>query len=172
MLLYDLTSTYFEGLCEQIPKARHGYSRDGRRDCRQVVIALVVTPEGLPLAYEVLPGNTVDQTTLRDFLDKIEERYGKARRMWVMDRGIPTEATLAEMRQAEGGLSGGHARVDAGQAGAAADEPALAAGPPGRAGQAAGQQDGEVYVLAQSEARRQEGDRHAAAEAPQARGTA
>jgi len=98
VLLYDLTSTYFEGLCEQIPKARHGYSRDGRSDCRQVVIALVVTVDGLPLAYEVLAGNTTDKTTLRQFLQKIEQMYGKARRTWVMDRGIPTEATLAEMR--------------------------------------------------------------------------
>jgi transposase len=100
VLLYDLTSTYFEGLCRENPKARHGYSRDGRGDCRQVVIALIVTPRGLPLAYEVLPGNTIDNTTLRDFLRHIEDRYGKARRTWVMDRGIPTEATLAEMRQA------------------------------------------------------------------------
>jgi len=100
VLLYDLTSTYFEGLCEQNPKAKHGYSRDGRGDCRQVVIALIVTPEGLPLAYDVLPGNTGDQTTLRDFLAKIEAMYGTARRVWVMDRGIPTEAVLAEMRSA------------------------------------------------------------------------
>jgi transposase len=98
VLLYDLTSTYFEGLCEQIPKAKHGYSRDGRSDCRQVVIALVVTPDGLPLAYEVLAGNTLDKTTLKDVLAKIESMYGKARRTWVMDRGIPTEATLSQMR--------------------------------------------------------------------------
>jgi hypothetical protein len=100
VLLYDLTSTYFEGLCEQIPKAKHGYNRDGRGDCRQVVIALVVTPDGLPLAYEVLAGNTTDKTTLREFLAKIEQMYGKARRTWIMDRGIPTEATLKEMREA------------------------------------------------------------------------
>jgi transposase len=100
VLLYDLTSTYFEGLCEQIPMAKHGYSRDGRGDCRQVVIALVVTPDGLPLAYEVLAGNTADKTTLREFLVKIERLHGKARRTWVMDRGIPTEATLQEMREA------------------------------------------------------------------------
>jgi transposase len=100
VLLYDLTSTYFEGLCEKIPKARHGYNRDGRSDCRQVVIALVVTPDGLPLAYEVLAGNTTDKTTLREFLAKIEAMYGKARRTWIMDRGIPTEATLKEMREA------------------------------------------------------------------------
>jgi transposase len=99
VLLYDLTSTYFEGSCEQIPKARHGYSRDGRPDCRQVVIALVVTTEGLPLAYEVLAGNTSDKTTLKDFLAKIESLYGKARRVWVMDRGIPTHDTLEQMRR-------------------------------------------------------------------------
>ncbi|HEY8665034.1 MAG TPA: IS1634 family transposase, partial [Tepidisphaeraceae bacterium] len=100
VLLYDLTSTYFQGLCQEIPKARHGYSRDGRSDCRQVVIALVITPDGLPLAYEVLAGNTADKTTLRQFLANIERRYGKARRTWIMDRGIPTEATLKEMREA------------------------------------------------------------------------
>jgi len=98
VLLYDLTSTYFEGSCEGIPKARHGYSRDGRSDCRQVVIALVVTTDGLPLAYEVLAGNTSDKTTLAMFLEKIQSMYGKARRVWVMDRGIPTKATLAKMR--------------------------------------------------------------------------
>lgn len=98
VLLYDLTSTYLEGAAEQIPKARHGYSRDGRPDCRQVVIALVVTPDGLPLAYEVLAGNTSDKTTLATFLEKIQSMYGKARRVWVMDRGIPTEATLERMR--------------------------------------------------------------------------
>jgi transposase len=99
ILLYDLTSTYFEGSCAEIPKARHGYSRDGRPDCRQVVIALVVTTDGLPLAYEVLAGNTADKSTLKDFLAKIEKLYGKARRVWVMDRGIPTEATLQQMRE-------------------------------------------------------------------------
>jgi transposase len=98
VLLYDLTSTYFEGLCEQIPKAKHGYSRDSRSDCRQIVIALIVTPDGLPLAYEIMPGNTADCTTLRPFLAKIESMYGKADRIWVMDRGIPTQAILHEMR--------------------------------------------------------------------------
>lgn len=105
VLLYDLTSTYFEINASDVPegdKRRHGYSRDKRPDCPQVVIALVialvVTPEGLPLAYEVLPGNTADCKTLRMFLDKIETQYGRARRVWVMDRGIPTEAVLAEMR--------------------------------------------------------------------------
>ncbi len=103
VLLYDLTSTYFEAEppFAEDDKRRFGYSRDHRPDCVQVVIALVLTPEGLPLAYEVLSGNTSDKTTLRDFLAKIERQYGKARRVWVMDRGIPTEETLAEMRQAD-----------------------------------------------------------------------
>jgi len=99
ILLYDLTSTYFEGLAEQNPKAKRGYSRDSRPDCLQVVIALVVTTDGFPLAYEVMDGNTSDKTTLRGFLDKIEATYGKAERMWVMDRGIPTEELLEEMRR-------------------------------------------------------------------------
>src|SRR6266516_1570926 len=100
VLLYDLTSTYFEAdpPFPEGDKRRHGYSRDHRPDCVQVVIALVVPPEGLPLAYEVLPGNTADNTTLRDFLARIERQYGKARRIWLMDRGIPTEVVLAEMR--------------------------------------------------------------------------
>jgi transposase len=105
VLLYDLTSTYIEGEGEQIPKAKHGYSRDHRFDCRQVVIALVITPEGFPLAYEVMEGNTQDRTTLRGFLKKIEAMYGKARRTWVMDRGIPTEEVLKEMREPESGVS-------------------------------------------------------------------
>ena len=98
VLLYDLTSAYFEGEMEHNPKATRGYSRDGRPDCLQVVIALVITPDGFPLAYEVMDGNTSDRTTLRGFLDRIEHTYGKAKRLWVMDRGIPTEAILAEMR--------------------------------------------------------------------------
>ena len=101
VLLYDLTSTYFEGEMEQNPKARRGYSRDGRPDCLQMVIALVVTTDGFPLAYEVLNGNTSERTTLRSFLDDIEKTYGKAKRTWVMDRGIPSEAMLKEMRQPE-----------------------------------------------------------------------
>jgi transposase len=98
LVLYDLTSTYVEGEAEQNPKAKRGYSRDGRPDCKQVVITLVITPEGFPLAYEVMDGNTSDKTTLRGFLDKIEKLYGTARRVWLMDRGIPTEALLAEIR--------------------------------------------------------------------------
>src|ERR1700720_1325970 len=96
VLLYDLTSTYFEAdpPFPEGDKRRFGYSRDHRPDCVQIVIALVVTPEGLPLAYEVLPGNTADKTTLRPFLEHIERQYGKARRVWLMDRGVPTEAVL------------------------------------------------------------------------------
>ena len=98
VLLYDLTSTYFEGLCEQNPKAQFGHSKDRRSDCRQVLIALVVTPDGFPLNYEVLAGNTSEKTTLTDLLTKIELRYGKSRRVWLMDRGIPKEETLSLMR--------------------------------------------------------------------------
>jgi transposase len=103
VLLYDLTSTYFESSLpdDENDKRRYGYSRDKRSDCVQVVIALIVTPDGFPLAYEVLAGNTADCTTLRDALRKIEAQYGKADRIWIMDRGIPTEEVLAEMRQAD-----------------------------------------------------------------------
>ena len=107
VLLYDLTSTYFE--CDAPEKEtdprRFGYSRDKRSDCVQVVVALVVTPEGLPLAYEMFPGNTADKTTLRDMLALIQKRYGQAERIWVMDRGIPTEAVLAELRQSDAKVS-------------------------------------------------------------------
>ncbi len=103
VLLYDLSSTY----CESDPpfpegdKRRFGYSRDKRPDCVQVILALIVTPEGYPLAYEVLPGNTSDKTTLKGFLEKIEKLYGKANRIWVMDRGIPTEKVLEQMRASD-----------------------------------------------------------------------
>lgn len=103
VLLYDLTSTYFESdpPFAQGDKRRFGYSRDQRFDCVQVVIALVVTPEGFPLGYEVLPGNTLDKKTLSSVLASIEKQYGKARRVWVMDRGIPTEQTLEQMRRSD-----------------------------------------------------------------------
>jgi transposase len=106
ILLYDLTSPYFE--CdppEEEGLRRYGYSRDKRPDCVQVVIALIITPEGFPLAYEVMPGNTSDKTTLADFLKKIEAQYGKSERVWVMDRGIPTEETLEQMRQSDPPIS-------------------------------------------------------------------
>jgi hypothetical protein len=103
VLLYDLTSTYFESepSAEENGKRRFGYSRDKRSDCVQVVIALIVTPEGFPLAYEVLPGNTADKTTLKAFLEKIQKQYGQAERIWIMDRGIPTEEVLEQMRQSD-----------------------------------------------------------------------
>jgi hypothetical protein len=156
VLLYDLTSTYFE--CdvpgnEKDPR-RFGYSRDKRSDCVQVIVALVVTPEGLPLAYEMFPGNTADKTTLRDMLRLIQKRYGSAERIWVMDRGIPTEAVLAELRQSEAKVS---YLVGTPKGRLTKLEKALAAKPwqevrpqlrvkllP---------QDGEVYVLAESGAR-------------------
>jgi hypothetical protein len=102
VLLYDLTSTYFESSPpeDKSDKRRFGHNRDKRNDCVQVVIALIATPEGFPIAYEVLPGNTRDCATLRDMLHKIETQYGKANRIWVMDRGIPTDEVLAEMRAA------------------------------------------------------------------------
>ena len=103
VLLYDLTSTYFE--CDvhdgERDKRQFGYSRDKRSDCVQVVIALIVTPSGLPIAYEVMPGNTSDKTTLWDFIQKIEKQYGKVHRTWIMDRGIPTEETLEKMRSSD-----------------------------------------------------------------------
>jgi transposase len=154
VLLYDLTSTYFECDPPADGKRKFGHSRDKRSDCVQVVIALIVTPEGFPLAYEVLAGNTSDKTTLKDFLTKLEKQYGKANRIWVMDRGIPTEETLAEMRASSPPVS------------------YLVGTPKGRLtalekdflgkpwSQAKGsvdvkllQQEGEVYILARSEKR-------------------
>lgn len=101
IVLYDLTSTYFESdpSFDDSDKRKFGYSRDKRSDCVQVIIALVITPEGFPLAYEVLPGNTADKTTLKRFLKKLRKTYGKAQRTWIMDRGIPTEETLEIMRK-------------------------------------------------------------------------
>jgi len=103
VLLYDLTSTYFESdpPFPEKDKRKFGYSRDKRSDCVQVVIALIVTPEGFPLGYEVMAGNTSDKTTLKAFLEKIEKQYGQAQRIWVMDRGIPTEETLEQMRASD-----------------------------------------------------------------------
>ena len=98
MLLYDLTSTYFEGQAEDIKKARYGYSRDHRFDCRQVVLALIVTPEGFPVGYEIMEGNILDKQTLPQIVKKVEDLYGKAQRVWLMDRGIPTEEQLEELK--------------------------------------------------------------------------
>src|ERR1700737_1346370 len=153
VLLYDLTSTYFESdpPFPEGDKRRHGYSRDHRGDCVQVIIALVVTPEGLPLAYEVLPGNTADNTTLKDFLARIVAQYGKARRIWLMDRGVPTEAVLAEMRAADppvqylvGTPKGRLTRLEKGLV----DKPWHDARPGAQVKLLP--QDGELYVFAQS----------------------
>ena len=99
MVLYDLTSTYFEGSAGSIPKAQRGYSRDHRPDCKQLVIALIVTPEGFPLTYEVFSGNTVDVTTLKTIVEQVETKHGAARRVWVFDRGITSEENLAWLRE-------------------------------------------------------------------------
>lgn len=156
VLLYDLTSTYFESdpPANSADMRRFGYSRDKRSDCVQVVIALVVTPEGFPLAYEVLPGNTADNTTLSDFLARIEAQYGKAERIWVMDRGIPTEQTLELMRQSQppvnylvGTPKGKLTALEA----ALLEEPWQQARPSVRVKLLA--QQGETYVLAQSQDR-------------------
>ena len=153
VLLYDLTSTYFESdpPADEEDKRRHGYSRDHRPDCVQVVIALVVTPQGLPLAYEVLAGNTRDCTTLKDFLARIERQYGKTRRVWCMDRGVPTEEVLAQMRAADppvhylvGTPKGRLTRLEE----ALLDKPWHVARPGVQVKLLA--QDGELYVFAES----------------------
>jgi transposase len=98
LLLYDITSTYFEGQCKANPHARRGYSRDGRPDCLQICIALVVTPEGLPLAYEVFEGNRADVTTVEEIVEVMRVKYGQERRTWVMDRGMVSEDNLDRLR--------------------------------------------------------------------------
>ena len=154
VLLYDLTSTYFECVPPDEGKRRFGYSRDKRSDCVQVVIALIVTPEGFPLAYEVMPGNTSDKTTLADFLTAIERQYGKANRTWVMDRGIPTEDTLAMMRQSDPPV---HYLVGTPKGRLTRLERSFLTKPWAEAREAVQvkllEQDGELYVLARSEGR-------------------
>jgi transposase len=155
VLLYDLTSTYFECDPPEAGKRRFGYSRDKRSDCVQVVIALIVTPAGLPLAYEVMAGNTADKTTLRDFIKRIETQYGKAERTWVMDRGIPTEDVLAEMRAAETPI---HYLVGTPRGRLSRLEQDFLATPWAQVRDAVQvklvEQDGELYILARSGARR------------------
>jgi len=99
LLLYDITSTYFEGLAAGNPQAQRGYSRDHRPDCKQVCIGLVVTPDGFPLAYEVFAGNRSDVTTVEDIVEAMEQKYGRARRVWVVDRGMVSEDNLAFLRE-------------------------------------------------------------------------
>jgi len=98
-LLYDVTSTYFEGQCEDNQKAARGYSRDNRSDCKQVCIGLVVTRDGLPVGYEVFAGNRSDVTTLEDIVTMMEEKYGQANRVWVTDRGIVSEENMKFLRE-------------------------------------------------------------------------
>ena len=102
VLLYDLTSTYFEGLMEEVPNAKRGYSRDHRPDCKQLVIALIVTPEGFPLSYEIFAGNTRDARSLERMMDQVEAKYGKAKRTWVFDRGVVNEENLQKLRERHG----------------------------------------------------------------------
>jgi transposase len=102
VLLYDLTSTYFEGMVEEVTQAKRGYSRDHRPDCKQLVIALIVTPEGFPLSYEIFDGNTRDVTSLEPMMDQIEAKYGKAKRTWVFDRGVVSDQNLEKLRQRGG----------------------------------------------------------------------
>ena len=156
ILLYDLTSTYFE--CD-VPGAetdprQFGYSRDRRSDCVQVVIAMVVTPEGLPLAYEMLPGNTTDKTTLTAMIALLKKRHGKIGRIWVMDRGIPTEDSLAQMRACDPPM---HYLVGTPKARLHRLEAALAERPwvevRGQLRVKSVPEDGEIYVLTESPAR-------------------
>jgi hypothetical protein len=164
VLLYDLTSTYFGSSPpdDENDKRRYGYSRDKRSDCVQVVIALIVTPDGFPLAYEVLPGNTADCTTLRNALRKIEAQYGKADRIWILDRGIPSNEVLAEMRKADplSRISSARPRP-AFQTGEGAAQTPLAGGSRGGRCQASPAGRGDVRAGAEPRTHRQ-GTRHAA----------
>jgi transposase len=95
LLLYDLTSTYFEGQQTEVTLAAHGYSRDHRPDARQIILALVVTEEGFPLSYEIFEGNRADVTTLEEILDSVARKHGSLGRVWVFDRGIVSQENLA-----------------------------------------------------------------------------
>lgn len=155
VLLYDLTSTYFECDPPEVGKRKFGYSRDKRPDCVQVIIALIVTPTGFPLAYEVMPGNTSEKTTLGEFLKKIEKQYGKCNRVWLMDRGIPTEETLAEMRAAPSPV---HYLVGTPRGRLTKLEKGFSALPWEQAREAVQvkllRHEGEIYILARSDGRR------------------
>jgi transposase len=99
VLLYDLTSSYVEGAAEKNPMMQRGYSRDHRPDCKQLIIALIVNVEGFPFSYEIFDGNRADVTTLETILRMVERKYGKARRVWVFDRGIVSEENLQTLRR-------------------------------------------------------------------------
>jgi len=156
VLLYDLTSTYFEGLAEGVEGARHGYSRDHRPDCRQVVLALVVTTEGLPLTYELFSGNTTDATTLRQIIDTIEEQYGRSDRIWVFDRGLVSQENLDLLNEREVGYLVGtpRHRLDEFERELLKGDWKHVVGRPGVRVQLIERED-EIYVLARSEERAQ-----------------
>src|SRR6185312_6918470 len=99
LLLYDLTSTYFEGLAEENDLAQRGYSRDHRSDCKQIVLALIVTRDGFPLAHLTLAGNMQDLQTVETIVEAVETRFGKSQRVWVMDRGMISKETLEFLGQ-------------------------------------------------------------------------
>ena len=165
VLLYDLSSTYFESDPPFSDKRAFGYSRDKRPDCVQAVIALIVTPQGFPLAYEVMPGNTSEPTTLADFLEKIEAQYGRSERVWIMDRGIPTEATLSAMRTSDPPpvhLPGRHAQGASDTPGEGLCGAALAGGSRVGGGEAVGRGRRTVHPGPEPAAR-DEGTRHAPA---------
>lgn len=157
LLLYDVTSTYFEGLAERNPRAQRGHSRDHRPDCKQVCIALVVTREGVPLAHEIFAGNRVDVTTVEEIVAAMEARFGIAGRIWVMDRGMVSEENLAWLRQSGRRYLIGATRSELARCKAALREPAgwrevrdgvevkLLAGPEGQ----------ETFLLCRSRERRE-----------------
>jgi hypothetical protein len=154
LLLYDLTSTYFEGDVAGVDKAQRGYSRDRRPDCKQIVLALIVTPEGLPLSYEVFAGNRTDATTLPEILEAVETKHGRAERVWVFDRGLVEEANLAALRE-----RGARYLVGTRKSELRRHEQRLLQGDWQKVSDAVGVQlvaaDSETYVLAQSAPRAQ-----------------
>jgi len=156
VLLYDLTSTYFEGAAEGVEQAVHGYSRDHRPDCRQVVLALVVTTEGLPLTYQLFSGNTHDASTLRQIIDTVEEQYGRRDRIWVFDRGVVSEDNLDLLNEREVGYLVGTPRhhLDEFERELLKGDWQKVAGRPGVRVQLI-EREHELYVLARSEDRAQ-----------------
>lgn len=156
VLLYDLTSTYFEGSAEGVEQAARGYSRDHRPDCQQLVLALVVTTEGLPLSYELFPGNTHDASTLRQILDQVEDRYGRSNRIWVFDRGLVSQENLDVLNERQIGYLVGtpRHRLDEFQKELLAGDWQKVRGRPGVRVQLI-EREHEIYVLARSENRAQ-----------------
>ncbi len=156
VLLYDLTSTYFEGSAEGVEQAARGYSRDHRPDCQQLVLALVVTTEGLPLSYELFPGNTHDASTLRQIIDQVEDRYGSSNRIWVFDRGLVSQENLDVLNERQIGYLVGtpRHRLDEFQKELLAGDWQKVQGRPGVQVQLI-EKEHEIYVLARSQNRAQ-----------------